>query len=188
MTEEKYIPEELDFITIEDETNLEANDLHAVAIQIEKITDRQRQITAKIQIPQSVTQVWEVLTNYEALADFIPSLAQSRLLEHPNGGIRLEQRGSQRFLRMNFSARVVLDLEECFPKEITFQMVEGDFKDFSGSWCLEPCSLGQQIGTNLCYTVKVWPKLTMPVGMIERRLAKDLQLNLLAIYQRLEGA
>jgi hypothetical protein len=88
---------------------------------------------------------------------------------------------------MNFSARVVLDLEEHFPKEITFQMVEGDFKDFSGSWCLESYSLGQETGTNLCYTVKVWPKLTMPVGIIERRLAKDLQLNLLAIYQRLEG-
>ncbi|TFI51499.1 cyclase [Mastigocladus laminosus UU774] len=188
MTEEKYTPEELDFIAIEDETTLEANDLQAVAIQIEKITDRQRQITAKIQIPQPVTQVWEVLTNYEALAEFIPNLAQSRLLEHPNGGIRLEQIGSQRFLRMNFSARVVLDLEERFPKKITFQMIEGDFKDFSGSWCLEPCSLGQQIGTNLCYTVKVWPKLTMPVGIIERRLAKDLQLNLLAIYQRLENS
>jgi ribosome-associated toxin RatA of RatAB toxin-antitoxin module len=187
VTEEKYTPEQLNFIAIEDETNFEANDLKAVAVQIEKITDRQRQITAKIQIPQPMIKVWEVLTNYEALADFIPNLAQSRLLEHPNGGIRLEQIGSQRFLRMNFSARVVLDLEEHFPKEITFQMVEGDFKDFSGRWCLESYSLGQETGTNLCYTVKVWPKLTMPVGIIERHLAKDLQLNLLAIYQRLEG-
>ncbi|MCX7595873.1 MAG: cyclase, partial [Fischerella sp.] len=36
------------------------------------------------------------------------------------------------------------------------------------------------------YTVKVWPKRTMPGRIIERRLAKDLQLNLLAIRQRLE--
>ncbi|WP_026733466.1 SRPBCC family protein [Fischerella sp. PCC 9605] len=192
MTEEKYTPEELDLIATEDDTSLEENlagdalDLQAVAVQIEKIADRQRQISATIQIPQPVAQVWEVLTNYEALADFIPNLANSRLLEHPNGGIRLEQVGSQRFLRLNFSARVVLDLEEYFPKEIIFQMVEGDFKDFSGSWRLEPYSLGQETGTNLCYTVKVWPKRTMPVGIIERRLAKDLQLNLLAIRQRLE--
>ena len=45
MTEEKYTPEELNFIAIEDETNFEANDQNAVAVQIEKITDRQRQIT-----------------------------------------------------------------------------------------------------------------------------------------------
>jgi ribosome-associated toxin RatA of RatAB toxin-antitoxin module len=192
VTEKQYTPEELNLIATEDDTSLEENlvgddfDLQAVAVQIEKIADRQRQISATIQIPQPVVQVWEVLTNYEALADFIPNLANSRLLEHPNGGIRLEQVGSQRFLRLNFSARVVLDLEEYFPKEIIFQMVEGDFKDFSGSWRLEPYSLGQETGTNLCYTVKVWPKRTMPVGIIERRLAKDLQLNLLAIRQRLE--
>ena len=79
---------------------------------------------------------------------------------------------------------MVLDLEEYFPKEINFQMVEGDFKGFAGSWCLEPYSLGEHIGTNLCYTIKIWPKLTMPVGIIEHRLTKDLRLNLQAIHQR----
>ncbi|MBC6435194.1 cyclase, partial [Nostoc sp. HG1] len=104
-----------------------------------------------------VEQIWKVLTDYEALPDFLPNLAKSRLIEHPNGGIRLEQIGSQRLLNFNFSARVVLDLEEYFPKEINFRMVEGDFKGFSGSWCLEPYSFGEYIGTNLCYTIQVWP-------------------------------
>ncbi|MEH2145592.1 SRPBCC family protein [Nostoc sp.] len=157
-----------------------------VEIQIEKIAERQRQISAKVQIPQPVEQIWKVLTDYEALPDFLPNLAKSRLIEHPNGGIRLEQVGSQRLLNFNFWARVVLDLEECFPKEINFRMVEGDFKGFSGSWCLEPYSLGEYVGTNLYYTIQVWPKLTMPVGIIENRLSKDLRLNLLAIYQRVE--
>ncbi len=160
--------------------------LQAVEVQVEKIADRQRQITAQIKIPHSVEQVWQVLTNYEALADFIPNLAQSRRLDSPNGGIRLEQIGSQRFLRLNFSARVVLDLEESFPQAINFHMVEGDFKDFSGSWNLEPCSLDDQTGTNLCYTVKIWPKAMMPVSIIERRLSQDLQMNLLAVQQRVK--
>ncbi len=192
MTREQYRPQELDFIVTGDDTNLEldletdAFDLQAVAVEIEKIAERQRQISAKIQISRPVAEVWKVLTDYEALPDFVPNLAKSRLLEHPNGGIRVEQIGSQRLLRLNFSARVVLDLEEYFPKEITFQMVEGDFKDFSGYWRLEPFSLDQKMLTNLCYTVKVWPKRTMPVAIIERRLARDLQLNLLAIRQRAE--
>jgi ribosome-associated toxin RatA of RatAB toxin-antitoxin module len=163
-----------------------ADNLPSVEVQVEKIADRQRQITAKVQIPQPVEQVWKVLTNYEALADFIPNLAKSRLLEHPQGRIRLEQVGSQRLLNFNFCARVVLDLEEYFPKEISFQMVEGDFKGFSGSWCLQPYTLGNSIGTELCYTIQVWPKLTMPITIIERRLSKDLRSNLLAIYQRVE--
>ncbi len=192
MTEEHNIPATpLDLTTTGDDIYLEPNlrsdavGLQAVQVQIQKIAERQRQITAKVQIPQPVEQVWKVLTDYEALADFIPNLAKSCRLEHPTGGIRLEQIGSQRLLRFNFSARVVLDLEEVFLKEISFRMVEGDFKDFSGRWCLEPYS-HELIGTNVCYTVKVWPKFTMPVTIIERRLSKDMELNLLAIWKRVE--
>ncbi|UKO99019.1 SRPBCC family protein [Nostoc sp. UHCC 0870] len=158
--------------------------LPPVDVQIAKVAERQRQITAKVQIPHPVERVWKVLTDYEALTEFIPNLAKSSLLKHPNGGIRLEQIGSQRLLNFNFCARVVLDLEESFPKEINFQMVEGDFKGFSGYWCLEPYVLNELIGTNLCYSIQIWPKLTMPVTIIERRLSNDLKSNLLAIYQR----
>ena len=160
--------------------------LQAVIVDVEKITERQRQITAKIKIPHSVEKVWKVLTDYQSLAEFIPSLNSSRQLEHPSGGIRLEQIGSQRLMRMNFSARVVIDLEEFFPNAIKFQMVEGDFKDFSGSWNLDKCVLENKTGTLLCYTVKVWPKLTMPIRIIEPRLSQDIQSNLLAVHQRVE--
>ncbi|BAY64270.1 cyclase/dehydrase [Calothrix brevissima NIES-22] len=182
----------MNFETASDETSLEPNlnldtgVAPSVDIQIEKIADRQRQITAKIQIPHPVEQIWKVLTDYEALADFIPNLAKSCLLNHPDGGIRLEQVGSQRLLNFNFCARVVLDLQESFLQEIKFCMVEGDFKGFSGSWCLEPYTNGEMTGTNLCYTIQVWPKLTMPIAIIENRLTKDLQLNLVAIYQRVQ--
>ncbi|MBW4686540.1 MAG: SRPBCC family protein [Komarekiella atlantica HA4396-MV6] len=190
MTKEHNTTEDFDFQSSSDDTNLEG-DLLAdtvvpakVEVQVERIAERQRRISAKIQIPQPVERIWKVLTDYEALADFIPNLAKSRLIEHPNGGIRLEQIGSGRLLNFNFCARVVLDLEEYFPQEINFRMVEGDFKGFSGSWCLEPYSLGEYIGTNLCYTIQVWPKLTMPVAIIENRLSNDLRLNMLAIHQR----
>lgn len=190
VTEEHNIQEGLDLSVISDDIDLERNgatqadDLQAVEVEIERIAERHRQITASLQISQPVEQVWKVLTDYEALADFIPNLTKSRLLEHPQGGIRLEQVGAQRFLRLNFCARVVLDLEEYFHKQINFRMVEGDFKDFSGSWLLEPYSLGEQIGTYLCYTVKIWPKRTMPIAIIERRISDDMRLNLLAIRQR----
>ena len=181
MIKQQNVPQE-DF----NSTNSKNPNLQAVTVEVEKITERQRQITATIKIPHPVEKVWQVLTDYQALSDFVPSLASSKKLEHPNGGIRLEQIGSQRLLRLNFSARVVLDLEESFPNLISFQMVEGDFKDFSGSWRLDSCLLDDKTGTSLCYTVKVWPKLTMPIRIIEPRLSQDMQSNLLAIRERVE--
>ncbi|WP_414619685.1 SRPBCC family protein [Calothrix sp. CCY 0018] len=182
MIKQQNVPQEDSNSTL----NSKNPNLQAVTVEVEKITERQRQITAKIEIPHPVEKVWQVLTDYQALSDFVPSLASSKKLEHPSGGIRLEQIGSQRLLKLNFSARVVLDLEESFPDLISFQMVEGDFKDFSGSWRLNNCVLDDKTGTLLCYTVKVWPKLTMPIRIIEPRLSQDMQSNLLAVRERVE--
>lgn len=187
----QHDPHLINFPTINDidtETNssTESEAFQQVEVHAEVVADRQRQITAKIQIPHPIESTWKVLTDYESLSQFIPNLAKSCRLKHPKGGIRLEQVGTQRLLRFNFSARVVLDLEEKFLNEISFTMVEGDFKAFAGRWQLDPYGLSEQNFTNLCYTVRVWPKLTMPVAIIERRLCSDIRFNLLAIRQRVE--
>lgn len=154
-----------------------------VEVKTQRLEGRQRQISASIKLPYSPVQVWEVLTDYDALADFIPNLAKSRRLPHPTGGIRLEQVGVQQILFLDFSARVVLDMAENFPREIRFSMVEGDFKAFSGTWQLEVWPDAGS-GTKLTYTVLVWPKRTLPVGAVERRIGSDLPLNLLAVLER----
>ena len=152
----------------------------AVEVRTDKLDGRQRQITATIHIPHTVEQVWTVLTDYEGLADFIPSLQKSQRIDHPTNGIRIEQVGSESLLKLKFCARVVLDMFEHFPDRLGFEMVEGDFKQFSGEWQLEPCDAG----TNLTYVVKVWPSRLMPVGLIERRLGQGFQANLASIKQR----
>ncbi len=157
-----------------------------VEVQTDRAEGRQRQISAKIQIPHSTEQVWQILTDYETLADFIPNLSKSKRIEHPQGGIRLEQVGTQCLMNFKFCARVVLDMVEQFPHQIEFQMIEGDFKSFSGSWQLEPMTLAGRSATALRYTLLVLPPRTMPIGLIERRLKQNLAANLVAIRQRAE--
>jgi ribosome-associated toxin RatA of RatAB toxin-antitoxin module len=157
--------------------------LASVEVQTASQQGRERQISAKIQINHSVESIWQVLTDYESLANFIPNLQVSRRLTHPDGGIRLEQIGTQKLMRLNFSARVVLDLEEHYPHQIDFTMVDGDFKSFAGFWRLD-CATPHSLQTALIYVVQVLPKRTMPVGFIERRIRRDLPFNLIAIQQR----
>jgi len=160
--------------------------LNAVEVETTKLGGRQRQIRAALRLPYTAEQIWQVLTDYDSLADFIPNLVKSQRLGHPEGRIRLEQVGMQKALMIDFSARVVLDMEEDFPQEIRFEMVEGDFKAFSGAWTLEPLANHSGPQTCLSYTVRILPKLTMPVIAIERRIRSDLPLNLVAIQQRLQ--
>jgi len=100
----------------------------AVAVETETLERRRRCITARTPIEAAPEAIWAVLTDYEALAEFIPNLSASNRLERPDGGIRLEQIGAQRALGLDIRARVVLDLEEDFPDQIRFALVEGDFQ------------------------------------------------------------
>lgn len=159
-----------------------AEDLNQVEVKTDRAEGRQREISAHIRLPYSLEQVWQILTDYEHLADFIPNLAKSRRIDHPQGGIRLEQVGTQSLLKIKFCARVVLDMVEQFPNELKFQMVEGDFKSFFGSWQLQPTDCPNEV--DLRYVLTVLPPRTMPIGLIERRLKHDLALNLTAIRKR----
>jgi ribosome-associated toxin RatA of RatAB toxin-antitoxin module len=155
-----------------------------VAITTEKLEGRRRRILATIQVPCELEQVWQILTDYDHLADFIPNLTESQRIAHPEGGIRLVQVGAQCFLNVKFCARVVLDMVESFPKELKFSMVEGDFRQFEGCWRLEPISSGDLANTQLSYDLVVLPPRAMPAGLIERHIRRDLSQNLKAVCDR----
>ncbi len=158
------------------------NDNAYVEISTEKRPARERRILASITIPQPVEQVWQVITDYESLADFVPNLTSSKLIPNSEGRIRLEQIGSQCFLKFKFCARVVIDMTENFPHELGFSLQEGDFKQFEGAWKLQPTADAQS--TQLSYDLSVKPPRAMPSGLIEHHICHNLTTNMLAIRQR----
>lgn len=62
-------------------------------IDVEKVEGRKntRRIKAQVRIDAPLETVWAVLTNYEGLADFIPSLAVSQLIHYENKCARIYQ-------------------------------------------------------------------------------------------------
>lgn len=161
-----------------------------VQCEVEVISWRERRIKAEISVNADVVSVWNALTDYERLADFIPNLVSSGRIPCPHPGrIWLEQRGLQRALYWHIEARVVLDLQE-FPNsendcELHFSMVDGDFKKFDGKW-----SVKSQKGsptTTLSYEVEVIPRFNFPAIFLERIIRSDLPTNLRAIARRSES-
>ncbi len=154
-------------------------------VQTTALAPRTRLIEAWIETPVHREALWPVLTDYDHLADFVPNLALSRRLPSESQQILIEQIGTQCFFGLRFSARAVLEMIEVYPAAVHFEMMEGDFKEFVGSWHLLPCSNGQP-GTRLAYTVQITVPLTMPVRLIEQRLQEDLRINLNAICRQAE--
>ncbi|EEF39459.1 conserved hypothetical protein [Ricinus communis] len=160
-----------------------------VNCEVEVVSWRERRINAQITVYADIQSVWNALTDYERLADFIPNLICSGRIPCPHPGrIWLEQRGLQRALYWHIEARVVLDLQE-FPisannLELHFSMVDGDFKKFDGKWSLKS---GTRAGTTmLSYEVNVIPRFNFPAIFLERIIRSDLPLNLQALAGRAE--
>ncbi|MGL5831678.1 MAG: SRPBCC family protein [Waterburya sp.] len=171
-------------------SNLEQNlDFSLVAsdFKIEQLEGRQRRVLAKVQIAHPLEKVWQTLTDYEAFTEFMPHLTQSKLLTPQKGGIRLEQVRTKNFMGMKFSFRSVFDIEEKFPHEIHYQLIEGDMKALSGYWRLEPWSFpNKKAGVDLIYDFLILPKPILPTALVENILSHDIPETLLAIRQRIE--
>ncbi|KAH1130275.1 hypothetical protein J1N35_001653 [Gossypium stocksii] len=190
-------------VSSDDETQPLSED--GVFIEIKKLGGNSRRIRSKIGIEANLDTVWNILTNYEKLADVIPGLAVSEVVEKKHKFARLYQIGQQSLpLGLKFNAKGVID---CYEKdleilpsgkkrEIQFKMVEGDFTMFEGAWLIEQfnkrkyegkeASLGEEFQTTLWYLVDLKPKIWLPVRLVENRLSIEIKTNLLSIREEAE--
>nr|XP_027099921.1 uncharacterized protein LOC113719094 isoform X1 [Coffea arabica] len=161
-----------------------------VHCEVQVISWRERRIKAEVVVNADVASVWDALTDYERLADFVPNLVSSMRIPCPHPGrIWLEQRGLQRALYWHIEARVVLDLQEfqtsANDHELQFSMVDGDFKKFEGKWSVKS---GKRFSkTTLSYELNVIPTFNFPAIFLERIISSDLPVNLQAMACRAES-
>uniref|UniRef100_A0A0E0P3N0 Coenzyme Q-binding protein COQ10 START domain-containing protein n=1 Tax=Oryza rufipogon TaxID=4529 RepID=A0A0E0P3N0_ORYRU len=146
-----------------------------------------RFVFASITVKAPVREVWNILTAYEKLPEFVPNLAISRIIRRDNNKVRILQEGCKGLLYMVLHARVVMDLREKLEREISFEQVEGDFYSFKGKWRLE--QLGDQ-HTLLKYMVetKMHKDTFLSESILEEVIYEDLPSNLCAIRDYIEKA
>jgi len=155
-------------------------DYKTIEQTMEKLSDGARRLAAQLTTPASFDSLWRVLTDYDRLNLFIPNLLTSEILYASNNNVHLKQIGSQDFLGLKFSAEVTLDLyEEKDIGQINFKLIKGDFRRFEGSWKIKKILNSDK--NSLIYDLTVKGCQWMPIGMIEKRLKRDLSENLIAV-------
>lgn len=82
-----------DDVLSEEGSGSQTQSLHGdgVCIEIKKLGRNSRRIRSKIEIDASLDTVWHILTDYEKLADFVPNLAVSQVVEKNDNFVRLYQ-------------------------------------------------------------------------------------------------
>ena len=159
------------------------NDFKTIEQTMEKLTDGARRLAAQLTTTASFDSLWSVLTDYDRLNLFIPNLLSSKKIFRNETNLHVRQVGSQDFLGLKFSAEVLLDLyEEKDNGLIKFNLIKGDFRKFEGYWKIQ--SIANSGQNSLIYDLTVKGCQWMPIGMIEKRLKRDLSDNLIAVERR----
>jgi carbon monoxide dehydrogenase subunit G len=126
---------------------------------------------AKLVAPRAL--VWEVLTDYDNLARFIPGLSKSKVELRVGNRVLLEQKGEARFLVFSYPIEVRLDVLESPTDSISSRRVGGNLRRMTGRYDLH---LSRE-GTVLRYTGELEPDFALPpiIGTLALRTMVEEQ-------------
>lgn len=119
-------------------------------------------IRATVTAPHAV--IWNALTDYGHLAEFIPGMQSSKITERRGATAIVEQHGEAGFLVFSYGIDVVVASTEHHPDTIEIRLLKGNLKRLDGRYQVER---GDKEGT---WTVR-W------VGLIEPSIPLPQFLN-----------
>jgi ribosome-associated toxin RatA of RatAB toxin-antitoxin module len=123
----------------------------------------------------SCQTVWEVLTDYDRIDEFVSSMKASAVKEVKEGRILLEQVAFGRVLIFSKEIHVLLEVHEEPMSRIAFEdVLHKDFKFYAGSWALEEISDGCRVR----YQLQATPDFSAP-NFIVKEIFMETAKNLL---------
>ena len=135
-------------------------------------------IRGEVYIPASYERVWNVLTDYDNLKSFIPNMVESSLISDSGRVKIIFQKGRSRYFIFSKTVAVKLRVEEEEPEGFVFELEEGPFHLYQGSWTL---TANDHSGILLTYQAIVKPDFFSPRFLIKRAMRNEFRRSLNAI-------
>lgn len=80
--------------------------------------------------------IWQVLTDFEHLSEFVPDMRSSRVVSAPGEPLRVEQQGVARVLFFERRIDVVFAIDLDPLRSVRFHAVDGNLRRMAGHWRL----------------------------------------------------
>ena len=147
----------------------------AAAAEVTVKVERQEnafQVEASLLVAVDKGVAWQVLTDYDNLASFVPGVRSSRIVSAPGEPLLLEQKGESGFLLFRVPIEVVSRIEEAPLNTIRFQSVSGTLKNQSGEWALER----HDHATRVSYRTNITPGFALPPLIGPAVVGRDVRI------------
>lgn len=137
-------------------------------------------ISAEIATSVNRKTAWQVLSDYNHWAEFVPDMLVSRVVSQPGEPLLVEQRGRIPWLPA-FPLVVIAQVEENPYKGLRFQRVAGNIKRLEGEWRIQGRS-----HVRLIYHSTVEPGFPLPPQMSIDIFRNDAKNRLEAMSREME--
>ena len=141
------------------------------------------EVTAGGTVKTAPAAVWKVLTDYEAMPEFVPDLKTNKIISRTGNRTIIEQAGVARFLFLSREIRLVVQAHEEPIQAIDISLVTGDMKVYACRWELTALPDG---GTRVSYTGRMVPKFYVPGMLGSNIIRRDIEKMMKAVLARLE--
>lgn len=127
--------------------------------------------SARMQVDARIA--WEVLSDYDHLAQFIPDMKSSRVISRSGDRVLVEQKGEISFFFYHQRVDVTFDVREQPPQRIVARRVDGNIRDLETRYELEISESWVRLGYSGRFTPDFFlpPLIGMPImrRIVERR-------------------
>ncbi|MEB5965301.1 SRPBCC family protein [Comamonas testosteroni] len=124
--------------------------------------------TATMQVRPATA--WNVISDYDHLAEFVPGMHSSRVLRRNGNQVLVEQKGSLGFLFFQQAIEIRLAVIEWPQQRIVARAVGGNLQQMDGSYTLETLDDGR---VRLSYSGRLVPAFTIP-AMLGKPVVRQL--------------
>ncbi len=142
-------------------------------------------VTASGTVKASPAAVWKVLTDYEAMPDYVPDMDKSKVISRAGNRVLIEQAGVARFLFLSRAIELVVHASEEPISSIDIKLVSGDMKLYSCRWEMTP--VPETGGTRIAYSGKMVPKFYVPGMLGSNIIRRDIERMMKAVLERLDA-
>jgi len=109
--------------------------------------DEALEIVCRATLNAPVELIWQTLTDYGRLAEFIPGMRSSRVIARRGAVATVQQSGEARFLFFTYPLEVTLISTERPPHAIEATLLRGNLKRLDGAYRIEPLGGGRVLLT-----------------------------------------
>jgi ribosome-associated toxin RatA of RatAB toxin-antitoxin module len=140
-------------------------------------------VKARIVTTAPLQRVWDVLTDYDRLADFVPDLTSSRLVARDGDECIVAQEGFGQFLFIKQPVHLLVRVVETPVSTIQVTLVKGNMHEYSADWALNTIDSAM---TQIDYDATIAPMFYVPSLFGAALMKRDLRNMLAGMVREME--